>query len=192
LGGCGPVNVKVRVSSRGRPGRWTGSDPAGRPLRARVATASVRRGHVAFPGGTSKEALRPRTGLRSHRHHQHHRVGAPGQLERHETPDPRRSDAVKPLIQCVRPALAPRSHGTPSGDTPPTMPSARPRPPPGGRESELAIACCESTVSYGGTVRPCWPDNSIGGDRFRLRWSNQGKRAEGCGCDLVNPVTANQ
>jgi hypothetical protein len=36
------------------------------------------------------------------------------------------------------------------------------------------------------------PDNSIGGDRFRLRWSNQGKRAEGCGCDLVNPVTANQ
>jgi hypothetical protein len=34
LGGCGPVNVKVRVSSRGRPGRSTGSDPAGRPLRA--------------------------------------------------------------------------------------------------------------------------------------------------------------
>src|SRR6201995_3358554 len=61
-----------------------------------------------------------------------------------------------------------------------------------GRESELAIACCKSTVSYGGMVRPCWPDNSIGDDRFRLRWSNQGKRAEGCGCDLVNPVAANQ
>ena|SRR5438445_3398756 len=63
---------------------------------------------------------------------------------------------------------------------------------PDRRESELAIACCESTVSYGGTVRSCWPDNSIGDDRFRLRWSNQGKRAEGCGCDLVNPVAANQ
>src|ERR1700749_1227961 len=41
-------------------------------------------------------------------------------------------------------------------------------------------------------AQPCWPDNSIGGDRFRLRWSNQGKRAEGCGCDLVNPVAAKQ
>src|ERR1700743_1925337 len=29
-------------------------------------------------------------------------------------------------------------------------------------------------------------DNSIGGDRFRLRWMIQVKRAEGCGCDLVN------
>ena len=66
------------------------------------------------------------------------------------------------------------------------------RVPRASRESELAIACCKGTVSYGGTVRPCWPDNSIGGDRFRLRWSNQGKRAEGCGCDLVNPVAANQ
>ena len=39
---------------------------------------------------------------------------------------------------------------------------------------------------------PCLPHNSIGGERFRLWWLNQGKRAEGCGCDLVNPVTANQ
>ena len=67
-----------------------------------------------------------------------------------------------------------------------------PAPRPATRESELAIACCESTVNCGGMVRPCWPDNSIGGDRFRLRWSNQEKRAEGCGCDLVNPVTVNQ
>src|SRR6185312_14147076 len=28
--------------------------------------------------------------------------GAPGPPERHETPDPRRSDAVKAWIQCVR------------------------------------------------------------------------------------------
>jgi hypothetical protein len=44
----------------------------------------------------------PKTGLRPRRHHQHHAPGAPGQLERHETPDPVRSDAVKPRFQCVR------------------------------------------------------------------------------------------
>ena len=60
------------------------------------------------------------------------------------------------------------------------------------RESELAYACCESTVSTPVWCRGAGRDNSIGGDRFRLWWSNQGKRAEGCGCDLVNPVAANQ
>ena len=35
-------------------------------------------------------------------------------------------------------------------------------------------------------------DNSIGGDRFRLRWLIQVKRAEGCGCDLVNHATVNE
>ena len=44
LGGCGPVNVKVRVSSRGRPGHQTGSDPAGRPLRARFGHRQRSRG----------------------------------------------------------------------------------------------------------------------------------------------------
>ncbi len=33
-------------------------------------------------------------------------------------------------------------------------------------------------------------DNSRGGDWFRLRWLIQGKRAEGCDYDLVNPVAA--
>src|SRR5262249_42859212 len=60
------------------------------------------------------------------------------------------------------------------------------------RESELAYACCESTVSTPVWCRGAGRDNSIGGDRFRLWWLNQGKRAEGCGCDLVNPVAANQ
>ena len=60
------------------------------------------------------------------------------------------------------------------------------------RESELAYACCESTVSTPVWCRGAGRNNSIGGDRFRLWWSNQGKRAEGCGCDLVNPVAANQ
>jgi len=35
-----------------------------------------------------------------------------------------------------------------------------------------------------------WCHNSIGGDWFRLRWLIQGKRAEGCDYDLVNPVAA--
>src|SRR5258708_14753220 len=35
-----------------------------------------------------------------------------------------------------------------------------------------------------------WRYNSRGGDWFRLRWLIQWKRPEGCGCDLVNPVTA--
>ena len=43
--------------------------------------------------------------LRSHRHHQHHTPCVAGQLERHETPDPVRSDAVKPRIQCVWPGI---------------------------------------------------------------------------------------
>jgi hypothetical protein len=61
-----------------------------------------------------------------------------------------------------------------------------------GRESELANACCECTVSTSAWCRGTGRDNSIGGDRFRLRWSNQGKRAEGCGCDLANNAAANQ
>jgi len=44
----------------------------------------------------------PETGLRSRRHHQHHIPGAPAQLERHETPDPVRSNAVDPGFQCAR------------------------------------------------------------------------------------------
>ena len=46
------------------------------------------------PGGTF-----PKIGLRSRWNHQHHVPGAPGQLERYETPYPVRSDAVKPRFQ---------------------------------------------------------------------------------------------
>jgi len=104
---------------------------------------------------------------------------------------------MKPRTLDMKPRFRPAliSAFDPAHHVPLPSPQLRPhsiRVPPGRRESELAIACCQSTVSYGGAVRPCWPDNSIGGDRFRLRWSNQGKRAEGCGCDLVNPVAANQ
>src|SRR6185437_11783321 len=48
------------------------------------------------PGGSS-----PEIGLRSRRPHQHHDSGPPGHLERHETPDPVRSDALNVRFQCV-------------------------------------------------------------------------------------------
>ena len=46
----------------------------------------------------------PTTGLRSHRHHQHHDPCVPGQQERYETPVPPRSNAVKTRFQDIRPA----------------------------------------------------------------------------------------
>src|SRR5215470_16169187 len=45
-------------------------------------------------GGTFEE-----TGLRTRWHHQHHDPYTPGQLERHETPDPVRSGAVNSRFQ---------------------------------------------------------------------------------------------
>jgi hypothetical protein len=51
----------------------------------------------------------PETGLRARLHHQHHGSYAPGQLERHETPDPGRSDAVNPGFQYVRQASGRRA-----------------------------------------------------------------------------------
>jgi len=51
-----------------------------------------------------------KTGLRSHRHHQHRRTGGSEPMERHETPDAVRSGAVKPRIQCVRVRAQARAH----------------------------------------------------------------------------------
>lgn len=51
-----------------------------------------------------------KTGLRSHRHHQHHRTGGSEPLERHETPDPVRTNAVKARFQCVRVRAQARVH----------------------------------------------------------------------------------
>jgi hypothetical protein len=47
-------------------------------------------------------AASQKAGLRSRRHHQNHGPYAPGQLERHETPDPVRSNPVDPRFHCVR------------------------------------------------------------------------------------------
>ena len=65
-----------------------------RQLQLNTGSANGRR-----PSGTSQE-----TGLRTRRHHQHHDPGAPDQPERHETPDPARSDAVNSRFQHVRQA----------------------------------------------------------------------------------------
>ena len=48
----------------------------------------------------------PKTGLRPCRHRQHHEPGAPGQLERHETPVSVRSNALNIRFQGVRPRTA--------------------------------------------------------------------------------------
>jgi uncharacterized protein len=58
---------------------------------------AVRLASGPWPYGTSRK-----TGLRTRRHHQHHGSYALGQLERNETPDPVRSDAVNPRFHCVR------------------------------------------------------------------------------------------
>jgi hypothetical protein len=70
----------------------------------------------------------------------------------------------------------------------PATPSSTPSRQPGIRVGSRGL------YVYGQVRQnvPCLPHNSIGGERFRLWWLNQGKRAEGCGCDLVNPVTAKQ
>ena len=52
---------------------------------------------VAATGGTA-----PKTGLSSRWHHQPHDPGAPGPLERDETPDPVRPDAVEAGFHDVR------------------------------------------------------------------------------------------
>ena len=74
---------RERPTPRARPAR-----PAGTPCRF---------AHGRRPGGTFEK-----TGLRSRRHHQHHRPCVPDPVERYETPDPVRSDAVKARFHCVR------------------------------------------------------------------------------------------
>ena len=49
---------------------------------------------MRFPGSGQ-------TALKSLRHYQHHDPGAPEPPERHETPDPVRSDAVEPRFHVV-------------------------------------------------------------------------------------------
>jgi len=97
-----------RASSRGSPLARARLAPRPRPPRPSSAPARA----VGVPARAQN-----RTQVTSH--HQHHAPCVAGQLERHETPDPVRSNAVKSRIHCVRPSFSrdPRS-GPNSGRDP--------------------------------------------------------------------------
>jgi hypothetical protein len=76
-----------RRPATSRPAQWP-APPRARPGKPRPAPRAAR--HV------------PETGLRTRRHHQHHGSYALDQPERHETPDPVRSDAVNSRFHGVR------------------------------------------------------------------------------------------
>jgi hypothetical protein len=138
LGGCGPVNVRVRVSSRGRPGRQTGSDPAGLPLRAHSATASARRGHFAQ---AAVAALRPEPGRRPVVS-----TAEPGSPTARLLPVlASGSVATRPLSpkNVAGPAIRPVAIGE--------LASGEPVRGWCG-ESKLAYGCCGCTVGYGGVA----------------------------------------
>ena len=58
--------------------------------------------NAAWLMGRDRGGTVPETGLRSHRHRQHHGPGTPGQSERDETPVPVRSSALEARFQGVR------------------------------------------------------------------------------------------
>jgi hypothetical protein len=66
-----------------------------------AAMIMVRANRAAEAKAVAELAPFPKTGLRSHRHRQPHGPGALGQPERHEAPDPARSNAVEPGFHSV-------------------------------------------------------------------------------------------
>jgi len=64
-----------------------------------AAMIMARANRAAEAKAVAELAPFPKTGLRSHRHRQPHGPDALGQPERHETPDPARSDAVNSRFQ---------------------------------------------------------------------------------------------
>ena len=83
----------------------------------RLGRRVARRLDVRFGRTASRVSL---TGLWSRRYQQHHILGRPPIRERHETPDPVRSDALESRFHCVRhdgypawPSLLARSAATP-------------------------------------------------------------------------------
>src|SRR4029078_5640766 len=84
-----------------RPAQWPAPSGVARTRNAAVTSAPpapyFQLTSGLRPGGTSLQ-----TGLRSRRHHQPHGSYALDQSERHETPDPVRSDAVDSRFHGVR------------------------------------------------------------------------------------------
>jgi len=171
LGGCGPVNVRVRVSSRGRPGRKTGSDPAGLPLRTCF-------GHRQRPQGpllSRRPHLSPRERTLSPRERT---LCPPEYLLAYSMCHRPRAEGSWWLLS-VHPAAVSRLRGNAhrnhypaaawavasltlagSANRDATRIASDPRcgrcatpgsrQPPSARESKLAISCCACTVGYGG------------------------------------------
>ena len=152
----------LRPSQREGPGLISGETrpldrlrPCRSPLRARLATASARRGHVH---------------ARAHVLRGHGLIGLGVPLGTH-----------------LGTLWPPDSTGDRQAATGNTMRITG----HGGNRSWLPRVVRVRSVHRSGAAVPAG-NNSKGDDRFRLRWSNQGKRAEGCGCDLVNNAAANQ
>ena len=97
---CTPAVWIIPADLPGQSDPWFAGNPCGcrGSVPARYRPRHARNGRGTFPEPPQHAS---RTGLRSHRHHQHRDPGDPDQLERDETPDPVRSGAVKPRIQCV-------------------------------------------------------------------------------------------
>src|SRR6476619_191595 len=70
-------------------------------INADAAVMQLQHNAVQLLGG-GRAARFEKPGLRSRRHHQHHGPYVPNPVERHETPDPVRSDALKSRIHGVR------------------------------------------------------------------------------------------
>src|SRR6185312_14402278 len=73
-----------------------------------AAMIMARANRAAEAKAVAELAPFPKTGLRPHRHRQPHGPGALGQPERHETPDPARSDAVESRFHGARPRVGQR------------------------------------------------------------------------------------
>jgi hypothetical protein len=106
----------------------------GRGCRVHAAGA-----HCRLASGPGIGRLVPETGLRAHRHHQHHSPDAPGQLERHEIPDPVRSHVVKPRFQRVRQQADRHDRHEPMGTS---------RPGSGRRPSAESRVSSDRSVSH--------------------------------------------
>src|SRR6185312_7189420 len=70
-------------------------------INADAAVMQLHHNAVQLLGG-GRAARFEKPGLRSRRHHQHHGPYVPNPVERHETPDPVRSNALKSRIHGVR------------------------------------------------------------------------------------------
>jgi hypothetical protein len=181
LGGCGPVVVRAGSHLGGDPDVRTGSDPAGRPPRARLghrqrprgsfgvrAPCRVPRRVAGYPVERPSPAMANVAGSASRPPRGLPRGSLAPCACRSPAPKPLRTPASRPWASLSRPPSF-RSHRYT-----PTRPGCLRRWLPAaeacaGRESQLAARCCTGYLRMAGTSCVA-VDNSRGGDWFRLRW----------------------